>query len=59
MDAIMHDGHISAACHSPSALRTLARYADPPITLELHTYGSPRVHAETDTADDDRQISAR
>ena len=32
----MHDGHISALrAYSPSALRTLARYADPPITLEL------------------------
>jgi hypothetical protein len=33
---VMHDGHISALrAYSPSALRTLARYAGPAITLEL------------------------
>ena len=33
---VVHDGFIaSLGCYSPSALRALARYADPAITLEL------------------------
>lgn len=41
MFPVIHDGYISAlGAYSPSALRTLVRYADPPISIEVRRSAS-------------------